>query len=73
MRITNLVETTKQMNFYTFIFNKIMEHLQKIQNISFYKKNEEWKNELENILQIVREFFNLKTQYPYRKYLFMDY
>jgi len=49
-----------------------MGHLQKIQNISFYKKNEEWKNELENILQIVREFFNLKTQYPYRKYLSMD-
>ncbi len=38
--MNNLVETTKQMNFYTFIFNKIMEHLQKIQNISFYKKNE---------------------------------
>ena len=25
----DLVKTTKQTNFYTFIFNKIMEHLQK--------------------------------------------
>ena len=38
--MNNLVETTKQMNFYTFIFNKIMEHLPKIQNMSFYKKKE---------------------------------
>ena len=32
--------------------------------LSFYGKNEKWKNELEDILQIVWEFFNLKTQYP---------
>jgi len=42
-----------------------MEHTQKVQGISFYiRKNEEWKNNLENVLLIVWEFFNLKTQYP---------
>ncbi len=55
MQINNLVGTTRQMN-YAFIFNKTWDIYRKFRRYPFYKKNEEWKNNLENVLQIVWEF-----------------
>ena len=51
-----LVFTRIQMN-YTFIFNKTWNIHRKFRGYLFYiRKNEEWKNNLENVLQIVWEF-----------------
>ena len=48
--------TRIQMN-YTFIFNKTWNIHRKFRGYPFfYKENEEWKNNLENVLQIVWEF-----------------